>query len=159
MRRNMAETVMGAVVLIVAGAFLYFFATTAQVKQRDGYRVTAAFSKVGGILVGSDVRISGINIGTVADVHLDPKTFLAVVTFALKADVKLPTDSVATVASNGLIGGNYVRIKPGRATQYVATGGTLEKTEDFKTLEDQVGEIIFLATGGSNGGGSDAGPK
>lgn len=158
MRRNMAETVMGAVVLIVAGAFLYFFATTAQVKSQGGYHVTATFSKVGGILVGSDVRISGINVGTVSDVHLDPKTFLAIVTFALKPEVKLPSDSVATIASNGLVGGNYVRIKPGRSDQYVASGGSLEKSEDFKTLEDQVGEIIFLATGGSNGG-SDAGVK
>jgi len=151
MRRNLAETVMGAVVLVVAGTFLYFFATTAQIKSRDGYQVSVTFSKVGGILAGSDVRISGINVGTVSDVHLDPKTFLAIVTMNLKSDVRLPTDSVATIASAGLIGGNYVRIKPGRETNFIASGGKLEKSEDFKTLEDQVGEIIFLATGGSGG--------
>lgn len=153
MRRNLAETVMGAVVLIVAGAFLYFFFTTAQIKTQGGYQVSVTFSKVGGILAGSDVRISGINVGTVSKVTLDPKTYLAIVTMTLKPEVKLPHDSIALVASNGLIGGNYVRIKPGRATNYVASGGTLEKSEDFKTLEDQVGEIIFLATGG------DTGPK
>lgn len=153
MRRNLAETVMGAVVLIVAGAFLYFFFTTAQIKTQGGYQVNVTFSKVGGILAGSDVRISGINVGTVSKVTLDPKTYLAIVTMTLKPEVKLPQDSIALVASNGLIGGNYVRIKPGRATNYVASGGTLEKSEDFKTLEDQVGEIIFLATGG------DTGPK
>lgn len=149
MRRNLAETVMGAVVLVVAGTFLYFFFTTAQIKTQNGYHVSVTFSKVGGILAGSDVRISGINVGTVSDVHLDPKTFLAVLTMSLKPDVKLPVDSVATIASNGLIGGNYVRVKPGREQNFVASGGTLAKSEDFKTLEDQVGEIIFLATGGS----------
>jgi len=148
MRRNLAETVMGAVVLVVAGAFLYFFFTTAQVKSQGGYQVNVTFSKVGGILAGSDVRISGINVGTVSDVHLDPKTFLAIITMNLKPDVRLPADSIATIASSGLIGGNYVRIKPGRTQNYLASGGTLEKSEDFKTLEDQVGEIIFLATGG-----------
>ncbi len=148
MRRNLAETVMGAVVIVVAGAFLYFFFTTAQIKSQGGYQVSATFSKVGGILAGSDVRISGINVGTVSDVHLDPKTFLAIVTMSLKPDVRLPQDSIATIASSGLIGGNYVRIKPGRTQTYLASGGTLEKSEDFKTLEDQVGEIIFLATGG-----------
>jgi phospholipid/cholesterol/gamma-HCH transport system substrate-binding protein len=149
MKRNMAETLMGAVVLVVAGTFLYFFFATTQVKQRAGYQISATFSKVGGILAGSDVRISGINVGTVSDVHLDPKTFLAIVSMTLKSDVKLPQDSVATIASNGLIGGNYVRVKPGRSDQVVASGGMLEKSEDFKTLEDQVGEIIFLATGGN----------
>src|SRR3546814_4166559 len=137
MRRNLAETVMGGVVLVVAGEFLYVFLTTAQMKSTAGYPVTATVSKVGGILTGSDVRISGINVGTVSDVRLDPKTYLAVLTLNLKSDVKLPTDSVASIASNGLIGGNYVRIKPGRAETHLASGGAMEKSEDFKTLEDR----------------------
>ena len=153
MRRNLAETVMGALVLVVAGAFLYFFANTARMKSTDGYMINATFSKVGGILVGSDVRVSGINVGAVSAVYLDPKTFLAVLTLSLKSDIKLPKDSVATIASNGLIGGNYVRIKPGRSETVLASGDALEKSEDFKTLEDQVGEIIFLATGGGSGSG------
>jgi phospholipid/cholesterol/gamma-HCH transport system substrate-binding protein len=158
MHRNVAETVMGAVVLVVAAVFLYFFAQAAQVKSTQGYKVTATFSKVGGVVPGADVRVSGIAVGSVADVALDPKTYLAVVTLAIKPDVKLPHDSVATISSNGLIGGNYIRIKPGNATNYLADGQAIEKSEDFKTLEDQVGEIIFLATGGS-GGGSDNGFK
>ena len=159
MHRNMAETVMGGVVLIVAGVFLYFFLTTAQVRSVQGYPVTATFSKVGGVLPGSDVRVSGINVGSVAAVTLDPKTYLAVVTLSIKSDVKLPKDSVVTIASGGLTGGNYIRIKPGSASEYLASGQAIEKSEDFKTLEDQVGEIIFLATGGSGGGNSDSGFK
>jgi phospholipid/cholesterol/gamma-HCH transport system substrate-binding protein len=30
----------------------------------------------------------------------------------------------------------------------IAAGGKVSRTKDFKSLEDQVGEIIFLATGG-----------
>jgi len=159
MHRNMAETVMGGVVLIVAAVFLYFFVGAAQVKSTQGYKVTATFSKVGGVLPGADVRVSGIAVGSVASVTLDPKTYLAVVTLSIKPDVKLPTDSVATISSSGLIGGNYIRIKPGTATAYLADGQAIERSEDFKTLEDQVGEIIFLATGGAGGGGSDSGFK
>ena len=159
MHRNMAETVMGGVVLIVAAVFLYFFLTTAQVKSVQGYRVGATFSKVGGVLPGADVRVSGINVGSVAAVDLDPKTYLAIVTMTIRPDVKLPKDSVVSIASSGLIGGNYIRIKPGSATDYLAAGEAIAKSEDFKTLEDQVGEIIFLATGGSGGGNSDSGFK
>lgn len=156
MHRNLAETVMGGVVLVVAAVFLYFFAVAAQVKSTQGYHVSATFSKVGGVLPGADVRVSGIAVGSVASVTLDPKTYLAVVTLAIKPDVKLPTDSVATISSSGLVGGNYIRLKPGSATTYLADGQAIAKSEDFKTLEDQVGEIIFLATGGA-GGGSDSG--
>ncbi len=140
---------MGAVVLIVAAAFLYTFITTAQVKSVQGYKLTAAFAKVGGVLAGSDVRVSGIVVGSVAEVHLDPKTYQAVVTMTLKSDVKLPKDTLATIASNGLIGGNYVRLVPGKDPTMLQDGEQIAKSEDFKTLEDQVGEIIFLATGGN----------
>jgi phospholipid/cholesterol/gamma-HCH transport system substrate-binding protein len=159
MHRNMAETVMGGVVLLVAAVFVYLFVGATQVKSTQGYKVTATFSKVGGVLPGADVSVSGIAVGSVAAVTLDPKTYLAVVTLAIKPEVKLPRDSIATISSSGLIGGNYIRIKPGNTTDYLADGQAIEKSEDFKTLEDQVGEIIFLATGGSGGGSSDAGFK
>ena len=99
---------------------------------------------------GSDVRISGITIGTVTDTTLDPKDFDAVVSMTIKPDVKLPINTIASIASGGLIGGKYVRLKPGGAKDFIADGGAIEKTEDFTSLEDQVGEIIFLATGGEN---------
>ena len=63
--------------------------------------------------------------------------------------VKRPVDSVAAIGSEGILGGKYVRLEPGKAKDYVKDGGVLTKTRDFRSLEDQVGEIIFLATGGS----------
>ena len=65
MHRSLAETVMGSVVLIVAGVFLYFFITTAQIQTVQGYSVSARFGNVGGLQAGSDVRISGIAVGSV----------------------------------------------------------------------------------------------
>ncbi len=51
------------------------------------------------------------------------------------------------------LGGKYVRLEPGTEKTYLAAGGRITNTHDFRSLEDQVGEIIFLATGGSNSGG------
>ena len=148
MGRNSVETVLGAVVLIVAGAFLFFAINVAQVKAVQGYEISANFLKIGGLSKGSDVRVNGIKIGTVTDRRLDPKTFDAIVVMSILPDVKLPKDTVATIGSEGILGGKYVRLKPGRSADMVAPGGKLGKTEDFKSLEDQVSEIIFLATGG-----------
>ncbi len=150
MGRNLAETFLGGVVIIVAATFLYSFITTAQVEAISGYQVTANFSKIGGLIPGSDVRISGITIGTVTDTTLDPEDFDAVVSMTIKPDVKLPMNTIASIASGGLIGGKYVRLIPGGTKDFIADGGAIELTEDFKSLEDQVGEIIFLATGGEN---------
>ena len=153
MGRNAIETVLGAVVLGVAGLFVYFAYNTAQIKAVEGYEVRATFYKVGGLSKGSDVRISGIKVGTVTDRMLDPKTFDAVVVMSIASDVTLPADTVAVVAGDGMLGDKYVRLEPGAAEARIPPGGMISKTRDFRSLEDQVGEIIFLATGGGNGDG------
>ena len=150
MGRNFAETVMGGMVLAVAMVFLYFFVNTAQISAVEGYSVSAAFAKIGGLQKGSDVRISGINVGTVISSGLDSETYDAVIKLSIESSVKLPKDTVAMIASEGMIGGKYVRLRPGSSKSYIQPGGSINKTEDFKSLEDQVGEIIFLATSGDN---------
>lgn len=146
MRRHVIETVMGAVVLVVAGLFVYFAYVTADIGATSGYRLTASFFKIGGLGVGSDVRVSGINVGKVVENRLDPKTYDAIVTMVIRDDVKLPEDTVAVIGSDGLLGGKYVRLEAGRSKTMIAAGGVVEQTRAFKSLEDQVGEIIFLAT-------------
>lgn len=148
MGRNLIETVMGAVVLLVAGLFIFFAYDLAQVETARGYEVKATFLRIGGLTRGSDVRISGIKVGTVLEARLDPKTFDAVVTLAMMPEVKLPVDTQASIDSDGLLGGKYVRLEPGQADERIADGGAIAKTKDYRSLEDQVGEIIFLATGG-----------
>lgn len=150
MRRNAVETVLGAVVLLVAGMFVYFAYNTAQVKAIDGYNINASFFKIGGLTTGSDVRINGIKVGTVTNTRLDHETFDAVIEMSIKPDIKLPKDTIAAIGSEGIMGGKYVRITPGSAKETIADNGSISETKDFRSLEDQVGEIIFLATGGSD---------
>jgi phospholipid/cholesterol/gamma-HCH transport system substrate-binding protein len=149
MGKNLIETVMGGVVLLVAAVFLYVAMNETQVKSVEGYRIEAAFLKIGGLQKGSDVRLNGIKIGTVEESKLDTQTYDAVISMSIRPDIKLPIDTVASVVSGGLIGGKYVRLEPGADREnYLPVGGRIENTKDFKSLEDQVGEIIFLATGG-----------
>ena len=150
MARNLVETVMGAVVLAVAGMFIFLTYSTAQIRAVEGYTLEARFSKIGGLKKGSDVRISGIKVGTVIDHRLDGATFDAIVTLSIAPEIKVPVDSVATISSEGLLGDKYVGIEPGQETTYLAHGAAIAQTRDFRSIEDQVGEIIFLATGGKD---------
>lgn len=149
MGRNAIETVMGTVVLVIAGMFLYFAYTTAEIKSVQGYNVSAAFFKIGGLNKGSDVRINGIKVGTVIEQRLDSETFDAVVRMSISSAIKLPVDTMAVIASEGILGGKYVRLEPGLEKTYLADGDAITKIKDFTSLEDQVGKIIFLATGSS----------
>lgn len=146
------ETIMGAVVLLVAAVFLVFAYRTADLQAVEGYGLTARFNTVGGLPVGSDVRISGIKIGTVTGQTLDSELYQAVLTLSIRPDVALPEDTRARIASTGLLGGKYLLLDPGDAETVLADGDEIRRTEDFRSLEDTVGEIIFLATSDS---GSD----
>lgn len=147
MRRNLIETVMGAVVLLVAALFVYFAYNTAQVHSAPGYPVKASFGKLGGLAVGSDVRISGVKIGSVTTRILDPKSYDAIVTMTIDDGIELPESTIASIASDGPLGGRYVRLEPGSSSTMIAPGGMIKQTRGYRSLEDQVGEIIFLATG------------
>lgn len=149
MRRNMVETVLGAIVLVVAAAFFVFALETGEVGTVKGYRLTANFLKAGGLATGNDVRIAGVKVGTVTDRRLDTETFEAIIGFTVDDDVKLPTDTAAVVTDDGLLGGKYLRLLPGKSTTTLAPGAMIADARDFETLEDQVSKIIFLATGSS----------
>jgi ABC-type transport system involved in resistance to organic solvents, periplasmic component len=146
MSRNLVETVMGAMVLAIALLFTYFVYTTADIKAAPGYEIGAVFNEVGGLAAGSDVRINGIKVGTVNDRHLDPETYAAVVMMTVGRDIKLPVDTVAIIASDGPLGGKYLELRPGTDAELIPPGGLVRETRSYRSLEDQVGEIIFLAT-------------
>lgn len=146
MKRNVIETVLGAVVLLVAGLFLAFAWSSADLRPVAGYTVTARFNAVDGLTVGSDVRIGGVKIGSVVGQSIDMKDYRAVVTMTVRRDIRLPEDSVANVSSEGLLGGKYIRIDPGASKASVPDGGELTHTKDIVSLEEMLGKVIFLVT-------------
>ena len=78
------ETILGAVVAVVAIGFFAFAAAQAgQTGASEGYDLTARFQRIDGINVGSDVRISGVKVGVVRAVALDNETYLARVTMCV----------------------------------------------------------------------------
>jgi len=153
MSRNVIETVMGGVVLVIAALFLVFAYTTAQVRATRGYQLTAEFDRVEGIREGTDVRISGIKVGSIVSESLDPKTFLAVVRLSIDPEIKLPTDTVAQIASSGLLGDKYLSLVPGAEEDVIPAGGKIARTQSPMSLENLIGQYIFSQGGGSGLGG------
>jgi phospholipid/cholesterol/gamma-HCH transport system substrate-binding protein len=145
MKRNMVETLMGAVVLVVAGMFLFLAYSVANLSASTGYDVTARFNRIGGVKVGSDVRVSGISVGSVTDMALDPSTFQAVVTMTLGEEYSFTDDTTAAIASEGLLGGNYIELVPGGSPDIIEPGGSIEYTQDSVDIVQLLGRFIFSA--------------
>ncbi len=147
MRGNVIETVMGAVVVVVAVLFMVFAYKTSQLRSVPGYQVTADFARVDGIRQGSDVRISGIKIGSVVAEVLDPKTFLANVRMSIDPSVQLPDDTVAEIISAGLLGDKYMSLVPGGSDKVIPPGGKITYTQSSVSLENLIGQMMFSAPG------------
>jgi phospholipid/cholesterol/gamma-HCH transport system substrate-binding protein len=143
MNHNAIETVLGAIVLLVTGTFLVFAMGAADLKKVTGYDVTANFSKIDGISTGMDVRISGVKIGSVAKTELDPQTYLAKVTLSIDPKIKLPSDTVAKVSSESLLGGKYMSLEPGAEEDIIKPGGQIQYTQASVNLEEMIGKFIF----------------
>jgi phospholipid/cholesterol/gamma-HCH transport system substrate-binding protein len=157
MSRNVIETVMGAVVLVIAAVFLFFAYSTSQVHSVSGYTLTAKFNKIDGIRDGGDVRISGIKVGSILSLTLDPTNYLAIVKMSLDPNVKVPSDSVAEILSNGLLGDKFLAIVPGAADDSLKPGAEIKFTQAPMGLEDIIGQYIF-SQGNQKSGGAGAAP-
>jgi phospholipid/cholesterol/gamma-HCH transport system substrate-binding protein len=155
-RRNAAELIAGAVVLVVAVGFLgYAVAHTGRIDE-SGYTLHASFNAIDGLGVGSDVRLAGVKVGTVRSAGIDTATYQAQVAFTVDSEVKLPKDSSAGVTSDGLLGGKYLALEPGGDTQMIPPGGTVTITQSSISLEQLLGKFIFSAgnLGGDKPGGA-----
>lgn len=149
MQKNILETLMGAIVLLVAGTFLFFAYQGSQMHVEDGYNITAHFNNASGISLGSDVRIGGIKVGVVSNLGLDPTSYEAIVTMTIRRNTKLPQDSGAAIVSNGLLGEKYIQLTPGGDDKMLADGGKIEFTQSAINLEELIGKFMF------SGGGVD----
>jgi phospholipid/cholesterol/gamma-HCH transport system substrate-binding protein len=157
MSGNVIETVMGAVVLVIAALFLFFAYTTSQVGAVGGYPVTAQFERIDGIRDGSDVRIAGVKVGSVVSESLDPKTYLATVKMSIDTEYKLPDDTVAEIISSSLLGDKYMSLVPGGSDKDIAPGGQIKYTQAPVSLENLIGQMIFSQPGAQKGPGAAGG--
>ena len=152
MQNSLVETLIGAAVIAIAALFFFFAYSSTGAAPVSGYDVVAKFNRVDGVNVGTDVRLSGIKVGTVSKLSLDQKTFSAVVTITLANDVKLPDDSSVRITSEGLLGSQYLSVEPGASMMMIKAGGEIENTQGSVDL---IGLLAKYAFGPSSGGGGE----
>lgn len=148
MKRNIVESVLGAVVLLVAASFFFWAYARADIGDPGGYTLVAKFDRIDGLDPGGPVRISGIRVGQIIAMELDPATYRALIRFSVANDVELPADSSAQIVSSSLLGGKYLAIVPGGDDLMLGEGDEIEYTQSSINFEDLIGQLIFSQGGG-----------
>lgn len=157
-KEHVVEALAGLAVLLVAALFLNFALTRTGASGGDTYALTARFPNAAGISVGSDVRVSGMKVGTVTAQSLDPATYQAVVSMALDKEVKLPTDSSAAITSESLLGGNFIALIPGAEPDQLQAGDEITDTQGATDLMGLVGSVINRSGAAPDDSGGAASP-
>jgi phospholipid/cholesterol/gamma-HCH transport system substrate-binding protein len=143
MKKNIFETVIGFIVLICAGFFLYFALKISNTQKIHGYHITAKFENIEGILPGSDVKIGGIRVGSVIEQKVDTETYQASVKMEINNEIKIPSDSSVKISSGGLMGSKFVKLEVGSDIEYLEDGDEIEFTQSTIDLEDLIGRFVF----------------
>jgi phospholipid/cholesterol/gamma-HCH transport system substrate-binding protein len=154
MHNNTVETLIGAIVVAVAVLFVFFAYRNSGETAGAGYELSARLNRVDGIAIGTDVKLSGIKVGTVKTMTLDPN-YLVNVQMDIHSDVKVPDDSSLVVTSAGLLSNSYLSISPGGSDKMLPPGGVIKSTQG---AVDLMGLISKFAGGGLSGNSSGSAP-
>ncbi|MDR0406724.1 MAG: outer membrane lipid asymmetry maintenance protein MlaD [Holosporales bacterium] len=137
------ETFVGLLVLVVAGGFFHFAYTYSAREASSGYILSASFDQIGGINLGSDVKIGGVKIGTVSKITLAPETYLVAVEMQIDRKIQIPRDTTAAIVSEGLIGGKFISFTPGGDDVMLKDREALVHTQGAINIEAFIGKMMF----------------
>lgn len=159
MAENRLEVAAGAAVMAVAIGFLVYAAqATGFSRETDTYPLRASFRSVEGIRVGSDVRLAGVKVGSVASLTLNPQTFYADAVVSIRRGIDLPDDSAIVITSEGLLGGYFVEILPGGSPFNLEPGAEIEDTQGSVSLTTLLMRFVGGDGSSSNNAGGDGAP-
>ncbi len=151
MKKYSMETIVG--IFVAAGLLcvgymaiklghLSFFA-------QDPLLLSARFSSVSGLKVGSPIEIFGIQVGNVQKIEMDNEKGVALVQIGLRKGIKVYDDASASIKTAGLIGDKFIKVDPGGSGDLLKPGGIITETSSPFDLEELIGKYAF---GGVKGG-------
>lgn len=147
MKQNYFETILGTVVLLTAGLFVYFaYMMGVGSHVPHGIDLKAKFNHIDGISIGNDVRIGGVKVGSVQKIDLDTESYEAIVTLSLRDGLSLPEDTSAEILSDGLMGGKFINITPGGSLEKLKPNDIIDKTQSSVGLEQLLSKFLFSSS-------------
>ncbi len=146
MRPRTEQTLVGLFVLIAGGILLVSVFAINGAFGGAAKTYHAHFQFAGGLEPGATVRYSGgPKVGRVESLRIDPQDNSRIdLTFSVKPDVVVKTDSKVKIMSLSPLGDNHLELYPGSAQAAVAQPGALLPSDtyiDFNVLTEQVNNI------------------
>ncbi|BCL60408.1 outer membrane lipid asymmetry maintenance protein MlaD [Desulfomarina profundi] len=145
MKNSTLEILVGLFMIIGFCAFGYLALQLGEVSfltSGSTYTIKAEFDNVAGVKKGASVQVAGVPVGSVADISLGEDD-VAVLTLQLDNDLQVPTDSMASVKSQGIIGDKYIQLSLGGEEEMFKPGDVLRETESSLDIESLISKFAF----------------
>ena len=164
MQTKKSEIWVGVFMLIALCAVVFLCLQVANVKSLGNeptYRIYATFDNIGGLKARSPIKIGGVVIGRVADITLDPKTYLPRVAMDIDEQYnQIPDTSSLAIRTSGLLGEQFLALNvgfedPEMGTSILKDGGTIQDTKSAMVLEDLIGQFLYNSKGSDNKNSGD----
>ena len=121
------------VILFLFGVGIFAIGSHQKYFQRQ-YTLWASFSNIKGLIVGAPVRLAGLTVGRVNDIHFPENPAVKTIRVELKINKgvqkRICGDSIASIQTMGLLGDKYVEISLGSPQC-----GVLADNARIKTVE------------------------
>ena len=123
--------VVSTIILIIA---LYFIGNRQNLFGKT-FRISAVFNNVNGLILGNNVRYSGINVGTVKHITMINDTTISVEMIIEEKILRhLKKNAVATIGSDGLVGSMIINIIPDKeSSSPLMPGDTIRSFSKIST--------------------------
>lgn len=153
------ELSVGAFVLLGGAALAYLGLTLGEMSLDGGsrYAVTARFASVGDLKVGDPVKMAGVGVGEVTRLAL--ADFVAEVELSVERTVVIPSDTIASIQSAGLLGDAYVSLSPGAALEDLSDGERITRTEPALSITELISKYAFGSPLDDEGGDGNGDPQ
>jgi len=145
MKQTKLEFLVGSFVLLGIAAIIYLSVKlgSGSLVGGDTYELEARFDNTSGLNVGGSVHVAGVPVGRVEKIRVEPTDFSAIVTISVLSGLNLPTDSMASVKTTGLIGDKYISLSPGADETSLKAGERITMTESSVDIESLIGKMAF----------------
>ena len=114
--------------LFVTGALLCTIflalraAGIADITGGSGYVIRVQFEQIGALPPRAPVKSAGVRVGQVQEITFNDDEFIAEVKMVIEDEYAFPADSIFSIVSSNLLGGQYIAINPGGAEDNLKPG-------------------------------------
>jgi len=159
--RNSRTLSLGTGLFMLLGFAALLFLTTQTTSRglsfgsKPHYDVTAKFDNIGDLKVGAPVSMSGVEMGRVVHIGFDSNDYKAVVTMRIDSQYhQIPTDSDASIYTQGLLGGKFIGLTAGGAETYLNNNDRIDFTQSAFVLENLIGQFLANVAKSTTASGS-----